>query len=536
MPGKQMAIDAEVHAGALDAEGARRKRALVQKEADFYGAMDGAGKFVKGDAIASAIVIVLNVLGGVAIGLMHGMNPLDALDTFAILSIGNALATTLPAFLLSASMGLMVTRVAADASLGADLVAQISARPEVLRAGGAFAFVLALVPALPHAPFALLGCGLAGAAELALRRRRAGANEAQRATEAARRAAIRRPETALALLGVDALSIELGSDLAALLVSPYAEALLDRIGEVRRALASDLGLILPGVRLRDDLAREGYAIRVRDALVAEGRLRLEALLAVADPPILALLGGERVREPVYGMEACWIAPAGREAALTAGALVFDPISIVGSHLAEVARDRAADLVGRQEVQTLLDHLRASVPALVKEIGGEALPIALVQRVLEGLLRERIWPRDPVAVLEALVDASAATRDPGELIEAVRKRLVPAQLARRGLRLLEPIVLAPAFEEELRATWCPGGFGSADPRNAAHLRAAVERYLAGVPRRRAALVCTAALRPTLAVVTSRLGVPLEVFSFAELPPDLELRPAEVIEPPPALPAA
>ncbi len=535
MPGKQLAIDAEVHAGALDAEGARRKRALVQKEADFYGAMDGAGKFVKGDAIASAIVIVLNVLGGVGVGVMHGMSPLDALDTFAILSIGNALATALPAFLLSASMGLMVTRVTADASLGADLVAQIAARPEVLRAGGAFALVLALVPALPHAPFVLLGCALGGAAELALRRRRDRADGLVRANEAARRAAIRRPETALALLGVDALSIEIGSDLAPLLLAPHAEALLDRIGEIRRALASDLGFILPGVRLRDDLAREGYAIRVRDALAAEGRLRLDAVLAVADPPVLDQLAGERVREPVYGMDACWIPPGAREAAQTAGALVFDPISIVGSHLAEVARAHAADLVGRQEVQTLLEHLRASVPSLVKEIGGDALPIALVQRVIEGLLRERVWPRDPVVLLEALVDASGATRDPGELIEAVRKRLVPAQLARRGLRLLEPIVLAPAFEEELRATWCLGGIAAPDPRGAAHLRAAVARYLAAVPRQRAALVCTAALRPTLAAVTSRLGVPLEVYSFAELPPDLEVRPAEVIEAPASVPA-
>jgi flagellar biosynthesis protein FlhA len=534
MPGKQMAIDAEVHGGALDAEGARRKRALVQKEADFYGAMDGAGKFVKGDAIASAIVVVLNLIGGVAVGLMHGMSALDALDTFAILSIGNALATTLPAFLLSASMGLMVTRVTADASLGADLVAQLSARPDVLRAGAAFAFVLALVPALPHAPFVLLGGGLIGAAELALRGRRARAGEVQRANEAARRAAIRRPETALALLGVDALSIEIGSDLAALLVPPHAEALLDRIAEVRRALASDLGFILPGVRLRDDLAREGYAIRVRDTLAGEGRVRLDALLAVADPPVLALLGGERVREPVYGMDACWIAPAARGAAESSGALVFDPISILGSHLAEIAREHAAELVGRQEVQTLLEHLRATVPTLVKEIGGEALPVVLVQRVFEGLLRERVWPRDPVAVLEALVEASAATRDPGELIEAVRKRLVPAQFARRGLRLLEPIVLAPAFEEELRTTWSPGGISAPDPRSAAHLRAAVERYLAQVPRQRAALVCTAALRATLAAVTSRLGVPLEVYSFAELPPALELRPLEVIEAPPALP--
>ncbi len=535
MPGKQMAIDAEVHAGALDAEGARRKRALVQKEADFYGAMDGAGKFVKGDAIASLIVVVLNVFGGLAVGSMHGMSPLDALNTFAILSIGNALATALPAFLLSAAMGLMVTRVTADASLGVDLAVQLSARPEVLRAGGAFAFVLALVPALPRPPFVAIGIGLFAAARLAGRRRRELAAQAVRAGEAARRSAIRRPETALALVGVDALAIEVGPDLGALLVAPHADALLDRIGEVRRAIASDFGFVLPGVRLRDDLSREGYAIRVRDTLVAEGRLRLGEVLAVADPPVLAALGGEAVREPVYGMAARWIAPGEREAAQALGALVFDPVSIVGSHLAEVARAHAAELVGRQEIQTLLEHLRASVPTLVREIGGDGLPLALVQRVFEGLLRERIWPRDPVAVLEALVDGSASTRDPGELTEAVRKRIVPAQLARRGLRLLEPIVLAPAFEEELRAAWCLGPSAAPDPRNATHVRERVERYLARIPRPRAALVCTTSLRATLAEVLTRLGVPLDVYSFAEIPPGLELRPAEVVEAPLAAPA-
>ena len=535
MPGKQMAIDAEVHAGALDAEGARRKRALVQKEADFYGAMDGAGKFVKGDAIASLIVVVLNVFGGLAVGSMQGMNPLDALNTFAILSIGNALATALPAFLLSAAMGLMVTRVTADASLGVDLVAQLSARPEVLQAGGAFALVLALVPALPRPPFLAIGIGLFAAARWASRRRRARAAEAIRANEAARRSAIRRPETALALLGVDALAIEVGPDLGALLVAPHADALLDRIGEVRRAIASDFGFVLPGVRLRDDLSREGYAIRVRDTLVAEGRLRLGEVLAVADPPVLAALCGEAVREPVYGMAARWIAPGEREAAQALGALVFDPVSIVGSHLAEVAREHAAELVGRQEVQTLLEHLRATVPTLVREIGGDGLPLSLVQRVFEGLLRERIWPRDPIAVLEALVEGGASSRDPRELVEAVRKRIVPTQLARRGLQCLEPIVLAPEFEEELRAAWCLGTAAAPDPRSAAHLRERVEGYLSRIPRPRAAFVCTGPLRATIAEVLTRLGVPLDVYSFAEIPPVLELRPAEVVEAPGAVPA-
>ncbi len=379
--------------------------------------MDGAGKFVKGDAIAALVIVVLNLIGGIVVGLAyHGMSVLDALNTFAILSIGNALVTTLPAFLLSTSMGLMVTRVAGDGSLGIDIATQVLERPGVLRAAGAFAAVLTLVPALPHVLFAVLGAGLFGVAHYASRSQAARACAATATHDLARRAAIRRPEMALALVGTDAVAIDIGADLAALLAPPLADALLDRIGEVRRALAGDIGIVLPGVRLRDDLAREPatYAIRVRDGLAGEGRLRLDRVLAVADDAVLARLGGEHVREPVYGMPAAWLEPQRRESAMEAGALVFDPISIVGSHLAEVARTHASALLGRQELHTLLEHLRASVPSLVKEIGNDGVPLATVHRVFEALLRERVWPRDPVGTLEALVDAAATTRDPREL--------------------------------------------------------------------------------------------------------------------------
>jgi flagellar biosynthesis protein FlhA len=534
MPGKQMAIDAEVHAGVLDAEGARRKRALVQREADFYGAMDGAGKFVKGDAIAALVIVALNVIGGVVVGVAyHGMGPLDALDTFAILSIGNALVTTLPAFLLSISMGLMVTRVVGDGSLGADIATQVLERPDVLRAAAAFAAALAFVPALPHALFAVLGLGLFAIARFAHGRQTARAEASRAAGEAARRAAIRRPEMALGLVGVDALAIDIGLELGALLAPPLADRLLDRIGEVRRAVAGDIGIVLPGVRLRDDLARDPatYAIRVRDALVAEGRLRLDALLAVADESVLASIAGERVREPVYGLVGVWLPPAQKEAAIASGALVFDPISVIGSHLAEVARRHASELLGRQELHTLLEHLRPSVPSLIKEIGNDALPLALVHRVFELLLRERVWPRDPLATLEALVEAASTTRDARELAEAVRRRLVPSQVRARAPGGLEPLLIAPEFEAELTA-WLLAGTAPAQPETALYLRRAASDYAARVPRERAAVVCTAALRAPLADFLQRAGAQLDVFSYAELPPDLELRPSAILERPAA----
>ena len=528
MPGKQMAIDADVHAGALDAESARHKRDAVQREADFYGAMDGAGKFVKGDAIAALVIVALNLAGGIVVGVAyHGLSPLDALNTFALLSIGNALVTTLPAFLMSTAMGLMVTRVASDGALGADLAAQLLARPDALRTAGGLLLVLGLIPAFPRPVFLILGAGafvLAHSGQRARARRDAEASEAR---ERMKRHAMRRPELALGLVGVDAVSIEIGGDLATLLVPPLAESLLDRIGEVRRALAADIGVVLPGVRLRDDLARDPqtYGIRVRDRLVGTGRLDLDRVLAVADEAVLARFAERIEREPVYGLPAAWIDPVEREPALNTGALVFDPISVLGSHLAEVVRTYAAELVGRQELHSLLEHLRAVVPALVKEVGGEGLAFGALHRAYTLLLRESAWPRDPVAVLEAMLEAK--TQDPGELAEAARRAIIPDLLRRRGISRLEPAIFEANFERDLVAAWCRYGSDGGDPSTALAIRERIERYAAVTPRDRAAIVCTAALRPALAEFLVRSGIRVAVYAYAELPNELTLAPSEVL---------
>jgi flagellar biosynthesis protein FlhA len=466
------------------------------------------------------------LVGGVVVGIAyHAMSPLDALNTFALLSIGNALVTTLPAFLNAIAMGMMVTRVASQGALGADLAEQLFARPEILRSAGALLLALALVPALPHVLFAILG-GLAfGVAELARRRGIAREEAHDAAIAQSKRRAMRRPELALGLVGVDAVAIEIGGNLAPLLAPPLCDLLLDRIGEVRRALAAEIGIVLPGVRLRDDLERDPdtYAIRVRDELVAEGRLALERVLAVADPPILARLGGEPAREPVYDLPAVWIEPQARERAQEAGALVFDPISILGSHVAEAARAHADVLVGRQELQTLLEHLRSSVPTLVKEVGTDSLPLATIHRAFGLLLRERVWPRDPIAVLESMIESGS--RDPRDLCEAARRALVPSMLKRRGLAGLEPLVLDPEFERELAGTWAAPG-AAPDPADAIAVRDAVESYLEDPPAS-PALVCTAAMRPLLAEFLTRSGLPLEVLAYHELPSDLALRPVAMV---------
>ncbi|MDB5094875.1 MAG: Flagellar biosynthesis protein flhA, partial [Candidatus Eremiobacteraeota bacterium] len=539
MPGKQMAIDADLHAGMLDADAARRKRARVQREADFYAAMDGAGKFVKGDAVAALVIVVLNLIGGVVVGTAyHGMAPLEAIETFAILSIGNALLTTLPAFLISTAMGLMVTRVAGDGALGVDLAAQLLARPDVLRVAAVLVFALAFVPAFPGPLFATLGIVAFGGAMLA-QRRRDGADAALRAArEGRRREAVRRPETAFALVGVDALAIEVGADLYPLLAQPNCDALLDRVGDVRRALAVEIGIVIPGVRLRDDPLREAgtYAIRVRDRVAGTGALKLDRLLAVGSPAVLAAIRGAPATEPVYGLHARSISPDERERAVHAGALTFDPISIIGSHLAEVVRTHAADLFGRQEFQTLVEHVRASHPAAVKEIGSDLLPLATAHRAFVHLLRERAWPRDAVAVFETLGDAAAAMRDPRELAEAARRIVVPAQLRRDGTRRLRPLILAPAFEAELARMWSADGGLAPDPQTAIAVREAVARHVADDALAPHAIVVTAPLRPLLAEFLERTAPGVAVYAYAELPPEVEVEPVAVLDDVTVLPAS
>ncbi len=540
MPGKQMGIDADLHAGALTVEGARQRRALVQKEADFFGAMDGAGKFVKGDAIAALVIVVLNLIGGVAVGVLYdGLSPQDAVNTFALLSIGNALVTTLPAFLMSISMGMMVTRVAADGSLGSDLGTQLLRRPEVLFAAGLLAFGLALVPVLPHALFFVFGLIALVAAQLSGKRKRLDAAEAAARSDARAKSERRRPEAAFGSVGVDVIAIDLGKDLAPFFTPENTDSIIERVVECRRMVARELGIVLSGVNIRDDVTREpsSYEIRFRGEIVGTGRLTVEKYMAIGDRTVLGALEGETGSDPIYGFPIKWIATADREFAMAAGALVFDPISVLISHLTECARLRAALLFGRQEMQTLLEHLRTSVPAIVKEIGTDSLPFAAVHKAFGLLLRERVWPRNPVAALEAMIDASAQSRDPRDLADAARKVLVPPLLHSRKLRELPALMLDPEFEGHVSAAWSGGDGAAADPHLALHVRERVAHYVKSVPAGHAYIVCTSTFRRHLADLLERFGLRVEVFAFGELPNDVSVRPAAIVsDPRAALPAA
>jgi flagellar biosynthesis protein FlhA len=536
MPGKQMAIDAELHAGAINQADARKKRETVQKEADFYGAMDGAGKYIKNDAIAALIIVVCNLIGGVAVGVIyHGLGPGDALQTYAILSIGNALATTLPSFMLSIAMGMMVTRVAADGSLGFDIATQVMARPDVMRSAAGLAFLLAIFPPMPHVAFGSLGVILLVLAHLASREAKRKFKSDEETAALTKRRDARRPESALGLVGVDAVALEFGADLVGIMHGENGEALLDRISEVRRAIATETGVVMPGVRVRDDQARDpgSYAIRVRDEIAAVGTLRTKELLVVARQDKLALIAGEPTKDPVYGLPAKWIAASDRDAAVATGALIFDPISIIGSHLADVARRRASYLFGRQECQTLVEHLKKSVPVVVKDIGTDLLPFATLHKAFSILLRERVWPRDPVATIEAMLEVAGTTRDPRDLADAARKVLVAPMLRRRNIKELGVLMFEPAFEKRIAAEW--NGGESPDPALALHVRERVETYVASVPPGRATVLCTSAFRRTLGELLHRFNITVDVFAFSELPGEINVRPSVVVGAPSA-PAA
>jgi len=537
MPGKQMAIDADLHAGVIDAAEAKAKRVAIQSEADFYGAMDGAGKFVRGDAIAALVIVAINVVAGVGIGvLVHHMDAGSAAQTFALLSIGNALATTIPAFLLSTAMGVVVTRASTGGNLGADLARQLLARPAALRTVGVSMLGLALVPGLPHAAFGLLGAlGLiaSSAVQRASERRRdvALADERRR-----KRAEAGKPEGAIALLGVEQLSIDVGEHLLPLLEEPAGNVLLQRIGVLRRALALELGLVIPGVHIRDDLRlpRRGFAIRVRDRVVARDQMHPDRALAIGTPAALSRMSGEATKDPVTALDAKWLMPAGdatvdsersgqrspNETLQTDESLVVDPVAVLTSKLGAVARDHAAALLGRQEVQSLLDHMRRTNPATIKGVVPELAGLGIVQRVLQHLLRERVSIRDLTTILETLADEAEHTKDAAEIGELARRRLGPAICASLADNsgVVGAIALSAEAEAALAGAIVAGERGSEFSLDLNEARA-LAQAITGAFRDAATmiLVCAPRLRLPLARFLETREMRATVLSLAEIAP-------------------
>ena len=450
MPGKQMAIDADLNAGLINEKQARRRRTEVTAEADFYGSMDGASKFVKGDAIAAIIITLINLIGGMAIGVMQlGMPPADAVATYSLLTVGDGLVSQIPALLLSTATGIIVTRSASDGDMGSDLLAQLGRFKQPVRIAGGAALALCLIPGLPKLPFLLIG-GLF--LFMASRMQETPAED----DDADPRAAVDdepkpdSPEAIAEKMRVDPLELEVAFDLVDLVDASRGGDLLDRVKALRRKVAMETGLVIPLVRTRDnlDLPASQYVIWLNGVPAAKGTSPAGTVLAIGD--MLDGLPGRATREPVFGLPAKWVPVELQRQAEMAGATVVDRSSVITTHLAEVVRQNAADLLGREDVRLLVEMVKRTHPIVVEELTPTLLTLGEIQRVLHGLLAENVSIRDLVRIFEALSVRAKTSTDVDGLVEAARTAL--------GSAISHPYVtpderlhvmtLDPAFEQRL----------------------------------------------------------------------------------------
>ena len=418
LPGKQMSIDSDLNAGLIDETEAKRRRKQLATEAEFYGAMDGASRFTQRDAVASILITGINIVAGFLIGvLQHGMDFRKAIETYTVLTIGDGLVTVIPALMISISGGLIVTRASSDARLGAEFHKQIfgNSRPLLLAAGGLCA--IALMPGMPKLPFILMAAG-AGAAGWKMR-------QSAKAIDAP---AEKKPAAAKdnieALMRIEPLAIEVGLGLVGLVEGAQDSALLRRISSIRKQLATELGYMLPPVRVTDNLqlrSRE-YLISIKGVEIARYELPQGCELAISTGQGQMKLEGQPTREPAFGISAVWIPSERAERARNAGYTVVDPVSVLGTHLSELIRRHAHELLSRQDTKRLLDRVAVEHPKVVEDLVPKLLPLASIQRVLQNLLRERVSIRDAVSILEALGEAAVSTRNPVLLTEYVRQTL------------------------------------------------------------------------------------------------------------------
>ena len=430
MPGKQMAIDADLNAGLITEQDARKRRTEIQRESDFYGTMDGASKFVRGDAIAGIIIIVVNIVGGLIIGVFQrGMGIADAAARFTLLTVGDGLVSQIPALIISVGTGILVSKAATEASLGDEIGNQILGDPRVLGAVAAMLALLALAPGMPKLPFIVFSA-LVGFAAYAANQANARASEdalAGSVAEASEADLPKGPENVMNLLAVDTMELEIGYRLIPLVDASQGGDLIDRITMIRRQTAMKLGLVLPPIRVRDNLQLKPkeYRINLRGIEIARGEIQVDHFMAMNAGMAVGPIDGIATKEPVFGLPAYWIPESKKEEAEIMGYTVFDPSSVVATHLTEVVKQHAPDVLTRQDVQALINNVKTDYSAVVEELVPDLLTIGEIQRVLQNLLRERVSIRDLVPILEALANYARLTKDTDTLTEYARQALARA---------------------------------------------------------------------------------------------------------------
>lgn len=558
LPGKQMAIDAELNAGIIDEVTATNRRLKVQKEADFYGAMDGASKFVRGDAIAGIIITLVNVVGGFAIGVMQmGLSLGESLQKFTLLSIGDGLVSQIPALILSVGAGILVTRASDNMNVGAQVAGQLFRYPRAMKITGGMLIVFGLMPGMPTLPFLGLGAFVAFVGRLLREQEAKGGLPAATDVATAAKPGVPAkggkpgeapagsggaaapgsgPEDVRKLVEVDVFAIEIGYGLLALADAKSGGELLARVTGVRKALAREKGIVVPPVSVRDNLELEAndYRFLLRGRPVARGQLLPGRWLAMNVAGSKVRLKGVPTREPVFNLEATWIDEAEKKTAELNGFTVVDPASVLITHLSETLKVNAHHLLGRQEVQAIVDHIKQTQPALVAELLPDLVTLGIIQRVLQNLLRENVPILNQPLILEGIADFASLSKNPDDLSELVRRRLglyfVPEYEIRPGV--VRAVTLDPRLEQWLasKVHRSPSEVGLAlDPGTGRHLMEQIARLTAEMTQQG---------QPAVVVVSAEIRLPVKrffessfprmtVLSFQELPSATEIENAGII---------
>jgi len=535
MPGKQMAIDADLNAGMITETQANERRIKIVKESEFYGAMDGASKFIRGDAKAGIIITAINIIGGIAMGYSRGMTIAGAIRTYSILSIGDGLVSQLPSMIISISSGFLVTKISSKHSVGQDLSRQFLKTSEPLTIAAFVIAALALVPGLPKIPFLLLAAGTALTGRTVVRSEKSRPGKLEGSEQPTK--ADKQPVEDL--LDIDRVSVQVGVRLITMVDPRKDSTIFDRIGALRRKFAQELGIVIPLVRLRDNINLEPstYEIRILDHIVARGQLEPNMFLAMDAGNVQTKVEGIETTEPVYGLPALWIAPADKEKAGLNGYTVIDPESVFITHLSETLKKHADELLTREDVQLLVDRLRKTQPSLVGEVIGAdgGVSIGLLQRVLKNLLTDAIPIRELTVILESLGENASKTKNTDVLTEMVRKCLnrTITELYKNEAGKISVIIIEPALEHQMVSTLRQeaDGINLALPTEMAMdiSRKSAQAWKAAMDKGRdkVVLLSDSRLRLPLAAMLSRTVSLLPVIAYDEIVLGTEIEPIETI---------
>jgi flagellar biosynthesis protein FlhA len=534
MPGKQMAIDADLNAGVLTDEEAKQRRADVADEADFYGAMDGASKFVKGDAIAGLVITLINLVGGLVIGVMQsGMDVGEAVQTYSLLTIGDGLVAQVPALLISISSGLIVTRSAGAADLGSDVFGQFARQGRSVRSGGLVVLMMMFVPGMPKLPFFVCGAGLALLGHTLMKRDEQVADTEPIVDDV--EVAPPSPQQLAIDARVEPLELDLSVDLIELVDGARGGDLLDRVGALRKKIANELGFVMPAIRTRDDvdLPEATYILRIHGVEAGRGTAPSGCVLVIGDD--LDRFPGDDIIEPVFGLPARWVPAEFRVEAEMSANTVVDRSALIVTHLADLVRRRAGVLLSRSDVKALFDGVTATDPAVIEDLSTNGVNLAEIQRVLATLLDDGIAIRDLVRILEAIGERARITRAPDALVEAARRAVAPAITA--GLAVdgvVHVVTIDPVFESGLADHFEVTEEGATLNLGIAmheHLVAELHRITASVGERGVSpvLVCAASLRSALARLVDRSVAGFSTVSYHEVGDHLQVDVVDNIRP-------